>query len=555
MLSATTRKVNRPQRWDEPLDPAMGLLDLAPILARPPFDAINPASFPAAVPLEGILRNDARVRRYEAGDLVCARGEYGNSAFYILSGEVSVIVGEGLSESDLGRPEPKRMGWRRALTQLWHGGISEIRVPNAGPAALEHLRGEEEGPLRLADPRRMIEENDTVTLGEGQFFGEIAALARVPRSATIIAPQRAELLEIRWQGLRELRRHSRGFRAFIEGLYRQRSLLTLLAETPMLKDLDESVLREIARHALFESYGDFEWFTEYQRDRQRPAAERVAAEPLIAEEGDYADGLLLISGGFARVTQRLHSGYGTVGVLRRGDLFGLEEARIGGEPGAALRYGLRALGYVDLVRIPWKLLAGYAGERPGEAAPSAAGFRGLEIDQGLLEFFVENRFINGTQTMLVDLDRCVRCDDCVRACSTAHQGNPRFLREGRALDRFMVAEACMHCTDPVCMIGCPTGAIHRDRSSGMIIIADPICIGCGNCAASCPFRAIRMVEIRDRDGDLLVDEAGMPLQKATKCDLCLGQPVAAQCEQACPHDALKRVDMRNLEGLDQWLRR
>jgi Fe-S-cluster-containing dehydrogenase component/CRP-like cAMP-binding protein len=552
-MSSQIRKVPRPRRWDEPFDPRMESVDLAPILARAPFDQVDPSAFPAAVPLEGILRNDARIRRFGAGDLVCARGEYGNSAFFVLDGAVSVIVGEGLPETTLGRGAPRRMGWLQALKQLRSDRlVPEMRAPEARPEALARLRAPEEGPLRLADPNKVLVDYDSVKLTTGQVFGEIAALARVPRNATVMVAQQAELLEIRWQGLRDMRRHSRTFRSFIDGLYRTRSLLALLAETPLLRDLEESVRMEIARHALFESYGEFEWFNEYQRDRQRPPAERIAAEPLIAEQGSYADGILLVSGGFARVTRRLHDGYKTVGLLRRGDVFGAEEALAGGH---VLHHGLRALGYVDLVRLPLRVLEEHVLPRLGAVARQGSGLQGAGIDQGLLEFFVENRFINGTQAMVVDLDRCVRCDDCVRACSTAHQGNPRFLREGQTLDRFMVAEACMHCTDPVCMIGCPTGAIHRDRDSGMIIIADPICIGCGTCAGSCPFHAIRMVETRDSQGEILVDNAGVALQKATKCDLCLGQPVAAQCERACPHDALKRVDMRDLKALDQWLQR
>ena len=63
--------------------------------------------------------------------------------------------------------------------------------------------------------------------------------------------------------------------------------------------------------------------------------------------------------------------------------------------------------------------------------PRATPRRG-EIDTELLEFLVEKRFINGTASMVIDLDRCTRCDDCVRACAAAHDNNPRFLRHGPA---------------------------------------------------------------------------------------------------------------------------
>ena len=90
--------------------------------------------------------------------------------------------------------------------------------------------------------------------------------------------------------------------------------------------------------------------------------------------------------------------------------------------------------------------------------------------ENFLEFIVAQRFINGRATMLIDLDRCTRCDDCVRACAATHDNNPRFIRQGPEASGVMVASACMHCVDPVCMIGCPTGAIHRESFAGQVVI-------------------------------------------------------------------------------------
>ncbi len=113
------------------------------------------------------------------------------------------------------------------------------------------------------------------------------------------------------------------------------------------------------------------------------------------------------------------------------------------------------------------------------------------------------------------------------------------------MDHWMVANACMHCVDPVCMIGCPTGAIHRDLQSGTVIINDLTCIGCGICANSCPYENIRLVEIRDKRDKPIVDpDSEKPIMKATKCDLCITNPGGPACVRACPHDALRRVDFR-----------
>jgi len=105
------------------------------------------------------------------------------------------------------------------------------------------------------------------------------------------------------------------------------------------------------------------------------------------------------------------------------------------------------------------------------------------------------------------------------------------------------------------MIGCPTGAIGRDAMSGVVTINDSTCIGCGTCAAACPYDNITMVEVHDRGGRRLVDGAtAQPILKATKCDFCHGRPAAPACASACPHDALVRIELTDPEPLTNWLK-
>lgn len=106
------------------------------------------------------------------------------------------------------------------------------------------------------------------------------------------------------------------------------------------------------------------------------------------------------------------------------------------------------------------------------------------------------------------------------------------------------------------MIGCPTGAIARDSVTGNVLINDATCIGCQTCANSCPYDNIQMVEIRDPKGSLVLDEqTQQPILKATKCDLCVDQLGGPACQRSCPHDALVRIDMQNLDSLQAWVSR
>ena len=80
---------------------------------------------------------------------------------------------------------------------------------------------------------RILDEHKTAIIEPGEFFGEIAALSRMPRTATVFADtDDAELLEIRWQGLRDLMRYDDALRNHIDDIYRERALRAALREFP-----------------------------------------------------------------------------------------------------------------------------------------------------------------------------------------------------------------------------------------------------------------------------------------------------------------------------------
>jgi Fe-S-cluster-containing dehydrogenase component len=570
MMTELEIAIPRPQRWDVPFGAHMTDADVDSLLRIEPFCHIDAAAFPPAVPLRGILRGDTRVVHFETGDIIVREGDYGHSAFLVLAGAVRVVL-DRLAPRLLGRDEPHRLGWWQALAQLWNNSsLPEVRraigpqSPGDDATALRF----DEGTTRvfLQDVPRLLEHSGTVQLSKGELFGELAALTRTQRTATVLAEGPAILLEIRWQGLRDLMRRTPAIRQHIEALYREKSLQVHLRETPLLHELPADALERVAAATLFESYGNFDWATDFGADRRRGPAEQLAAEPLIAAEGDRPTGLLLIRSGFARVSRRQGHGHQTIAYLGKGQVFGLEAIAAGDD--AVWQTSLRAVGYVDVLRIPVDVVR--AEILPHSKLPIADGGMRLEngspqsaiqnpqsaINSRRLDFLADHRFLNGTQTMLVNLDRCTRCDDCVRACAATHDNNPRFIRQGPRHDGLMVANACLHCVDPVCMIGCPTGAIGRDEKTGIVRINDQTCIGCATCANSCPYDAIRMVEVRNPAGAMLVDQSTQqPIQKATKCDLCAGQLTGPACQNACPHDALVRIDMADLAGVAAWLDR
>ena len=593
---ASDMTINRPQRWDNPFDPDMSEAEVDRIMDLDLFRDMDTSKFSATVGLRDIVRNDTRIQRYSPGDIIVRNGDYGTTAFLVISGNIRVVLPPDLPEAFLGRATMPKKGFVEALSQLWRNpGGPEVRDPTrlaGGVEASVRTVGTDKTHVFIRDVQAVLAEYRTVQNGPGSLFGEIAALTRAARTTSVFAEDDVELVEIRRQGIRDIRQRVDSFRKEVDGMYRRRSLKNQLRESPIFQHLSDDVLDTIADEILFETYGDFEWHISYNRYLESSAKERLAMEPIIAHEGDHPDGLLIIASGSARVTHRINHGQKTLLYIGVGAYFGFEEIaqnwREGAEHTVPLQHTLRAVGYTDVLRVPTSIVEEYV--LPGlpphlspnrverrhhaipvaverrRAAPAAAKRRSStwttiastssEIDTDTLEILVEHRFIKGTATMLIDLDRCVRCDACVDACAKGHNNNPRFIRHGYTFDHFMVANACMHCTDPVCMIGCPTGAIHRNALGGQVVINDDTCIGCATCATNCPYNNIRMVEIRDGGGNFILDDdTSKPIVKATKCDLCLDQPGGPACQRACPHDALRRFDMKDRRHLAEWLNR
>ena len=572
--------MSKPRRWDTPFGEGMKETDVEFLLQQAPFNRIDAGKFPSSVPLRGILLNDAQLRRFENGDIVVREGDYGNSAFFIVGGAVQVLL-DSLPASMLGRRESRKKTLFQSLAQLWQRPrYPEVRdyaerklTGTAGTGVKARGSGKEKSEVRifLQDVPRILSENRSARLEAGEMFGEIAALGRSPRTATVIADGPTQLLEIRWQGLRELRRYAPEWKARLDQLYRERSLAGQLRATPFLDNLAPEAFQEVFNATRFETYGDFEWQASYHAGDVEAPEGRLAKEPIIFREGDYPDGIVLIRSGFARVSRKYNHGERTLRYLGKGQFAGLEEIAAGWKSDKVVprHYSLRAIGYVDLLVIPTAtvqqhILPQFSAEEIQHLASQASTELAVDLEEGIsrnlgpdmLEFLLDNRTINGTATMLIDLDRCTRCDDCVRACASTHNNNPRFVRHGREMNDIMITNACMHCIDPVCMIGCPTGAIHRESFQGEVIINDDTCIGCATCANSCPYDNIQMVETRDRSGFFILDEvARTPIMKATKCDLCIDQLGGPACVRACPHDALIRMDMRDVDKLATFVNR
>lgn len=594
------------------------------ILEIPDFSKLNVKAlekFPGAI----------ASKRFAPGEILFREGDSGTTAFYIRTGEIDLFL-----QTPIASAHSRRVARPR-------GFFSRLKK------ATNYLKGV---PDREGDSRRTIShipmdapvdlplDKPIATLGAGELFGELAALAAFkqeklkrpkiyPRSATARARTEVEVLEILPNILNNVLYNSPAFKDKLNNNYRTRALDNHLRSVPVFAGLDQE-------------------FRDYLRDR----VELVDFAPgqVICKQGELADAFFLIRLGFVKVSQEFPGGEMVLTYLSRGSYFGeigllppvfvlrargekpgeAAQARVGERPVVAGRAGgdpmaerldvpwdeyisrehfearaegkqvritrlgsgknpitfrmqpmesflispgetfiagnttfeveedpfqsgrrmatCTAMDFVQLVRIKAEDFAGMMARFPEveQRIKEVARSRRRMDEQILnrvstisLNDFLEQELMQAQNLLLLDLEKCTRCDDCVRACAATHDdGITRLVREGLRFDKYLVPTSCRACMDPLCMTRCPVGAIRRKESLDIVI--EDWCIGCSACAEECPYGNINIIDTTLLPGaPARAHEEAQP--KAVVCDLCqeYDEP---NCVRACPQDAAMRVE-------------
>ena len=411
----------------------------------------------------------------------------------------------------------------------------------------------------------------------GRSFGEMSVLAGLPRNATIVVSPDGEatVLKIDRPALRLLRKLPK-FGKALDATYREYGMKRTLEEVSQATGgaFSREMLQKLEQIGEFRVYGK---------------------QHIVFREGGLIDRVVFIKNGWVRrsrgtgrvpyMTDMMMEVAEDVGVdfLGAGNCLGLEGLR--GEE--RWNYTATVLARTELLEIPiavlradrslsdtlygtFSLFSSADDDVRVEALsdPRLISAIGKEIDSGL---------IDGANLLVMDMDLCIRCGNCSLACHKVH-GQSRLLRRGIHIERPVKARSksikhvlapavCLHCQDPECLTGCPTGAIGR-FPNGQIDINPKTCIGCGDCATQCPYNAISMVprktgtphtqpfNLRLKDWFSLAPPV-LPAAVtetedllAVKCNLCNNTPLnpegarkpAFSCEESCPTGALLRVN-------------
>jgi putative YpdA family bacillithiol system oxidoreductase len=378
-----------------------------------------------------------------------------------------------------------------------------------------------------------------ILLDQGAFFGEVSLLSGRRRSGTVTVTQPAVLIETpRKAMLRLLNAESSVKRALDE------AFIVRAFRTHLLPDAEPAFLEELAAKATLCSF---------------------KAGEVVFKEGDIGDAFYLVRNGSVKAGSKAGQGAGARELVKNyipaGRFFGemallnpadprrnatvsatkhTEAIRLAKEDFDAILHRHPDFEVRIRRQVQQRLIAG----RLVEAREKSLG-------QPINAMMQEGVF-EGTDVLLIDENKCVRCDQCVAACAGTHGGQTRLYRtEGIIFANLLVPTSCRHCENPMCLSDCLAGdAILRDPN-GEVYIRDN-CIGCGNCAKNCPYGNILMMhEKKPRNAwNALLALVGLHKHqeepeegpaKAVKCDLCRHDELGPACVRICPTGAAMRV--------------
>ncbi len=470
-----------------------------------------------------------------------------------------------------------------------------------------------EGRLSVSTTEARGKELQVAIINRGEYTGEYGMLTGQPYDTTISTLTPALILQVPEQVIQHFMELVPKTRHFFEQLNNVRSIEGILKRMALFQGVSDADIHTLVEQTSVQQYDRAEClFSEDDLSTQRkqsgskgrPAREtlHVLLEGFVkvarqtteqTEQGSYGERIIAYRQG----GDYFAGGLDLLGDGRAVTVTAITRTRVAEVPRSALlalfkrypeigqRFTTRLNQYIESTanaqsRIFEESLINPRAAKKASAPPAVrAGLHAL-ISDGVVE---------GTEVLVIDLDKCIHCNECEEACARRH-GHSRMNRTGMVVGNISIATACRQCQDPVCML-CSRAGIAR-RPNGEVYITES-CIGCGICAERCPYGAISIVDLdeeavstssRKRFTSFFTKGSGQertrpslpmansltlerrvtsgplkPIQSpvnvydemrkkvAIKCDLCAEYNDQA-CVQACPTGAAIRVQPTKFFG-------
>jgi Fe-S-cluster-containing dehydrogenase component len=168
---------------------------------------------------------------------------------------------------------------------------------------------------------------------------------------------------------------------------------------------------------------------------------------------------------------------------------------------------------------------------------------------------------------VIDLDKCIGCGACVRACKTendvplephifrtwveryvidptdlehprvdspngGYDGFPDVESDNPNLKTFFVPKLCNHCANSPCVQVCPVGATF-DSPDGVVLVDETRCLGCRYCVQACPY------------GCRYIDPRTHTVDKCTLCYHRITKGMTTACCEVCPTGSRMVGDLKD----------
>jgi CRP-like cAMP-binding protein/Fe-S-cluster-containing dehydrogenase component len=457
--------------------------------------------------LESLVK-ESKLIRFRANQAIVKQGEYGESFYVIISGAVSISV---TSEE---------------------GKVTPIR-----------------------------------DMAPGDFFGELAVMGQGLRTANVSAKDdNTVALEVHKIPFQKALKADHSLKDEMDKIFNSRVIGSFVRRLRYFQGVSDKLMNRMIDNAQIKTYKKNEtiykekdfpdgYFLLKVGNVKLSRARSADGSFQEAKDVQLQDLQKMMKGGGEDLTTKPQS---VVAYYNEGDFFG--------DVGAPLRPGTAwALGRVEVIKLrendiqeiikEFPSVAGHlsrsdtadAKQLENDGKPSEAGAKAPSKTMFvMIDDMMKGGMAQAESALVIYMDRCIRCGNCSRSCQARH-GVSRMVRRGPTIRRrkkledtkkghelILFPTSCRHCIDPECMIGCPTGAISRDRL-GEVFIKD-FCIACGNCARRCPYGNISIA-----DGVPIVGQSGKTKRMAVKCDQCRDHSEAS-CVYNCPRGAIFRIN-------------
>jgi Fe-S-cluster-containing dehydrogenase component len=179
--------------------------------------------------------------------------------------------------------------------------------------------------------------------------------------------------------------------------------------------------------------------------------------------------------------------------------------------------------------------------------------------------------------MVVDIEVCIGCGNCVRACKEendvprmpqyfrtwveryrvkpddlehpvvdspngGYDGFPEKDKADPDAKHYFVPKLCNHCAHSPCVQVCPVGATF-ESPDGVVLVDKSYCLGCRYCVQACPY------------GCRFIDPRVETVDKCTLCYHRITKGLTTACCETCPTGARQLGDLKNpKDPIHQFLR-